>query len=319
MSFLDILSIIIPAALYTAAPLIFTALGAVFSEKSGVIGLGVEGLMVFGAFSGVLTTLLLEGNMGEITPWLAILIAAIASGIFSLIYGVAVISLRADQTVTGVAINMLAVGLTLFLIKKIFNKGQTDFVDFRIDKVDFPVLSDIPVIGDIFFSGIPYTSYIAIAMAFVVWYIIYKTPFGLRLRSVGEHPAAADTMGINVNRTRYIAVILSGVFAGVGGAVYALSISGNFTGHTIAGQGFLAIAAMIFGKWHPVGAMAAALFFGFAQSLGITGAQIPFLQDIPSVFLIMAPYILTILALAGFVGRAEAPKASGVPYIKGTR
>ncbi|MEQ2526548.1 ABC transporter permease [Robertmurraya yapensis] len=319
MSFLDILSIIIPAALYTAAPLIFTALGAVFSEKSGVIGLGVEGLMVFGAFSGVLTTLLLEGNMGEITPWLAILIAAIASGIFSLIYGVAVISLRADQTVTGVAINMLAVGLTLFLIKKIFNKGQTDFVDFRIDKVDFPVLSDIPVIGDIFFSGIPYTSYIAIAMAFVVWYIIYKTPFGLRLRSVGEHPAAADTMGINVNRTRYIAVILSGVFAGVGGAVYALSISGNFTGHTIAGQGFLAIAAMIFGKWHPVGAMAAALFFGFAQSLGITGAQIPFLQDIPSVFLIMAPYILTILALTGFVGRAEAPKASGVPYIKGTR
>ncbi|TKC18720.1 ABC transporter permease [Robertmurraya kyonggiensis] len=319
MSFLDILSIIIPAALYTAAPLIFTALGAVFSEKSGVIGLGVEGLMVFGAFSGVLTTLLLEGNMGEITPWLAILIAAIASGIFSLIYGVAVISLRADQTVTGVAINMLAVGLTLFLIKKIFNKGQTDFVDFRIDKVDFPILSDIPVIGDIFFSGIPYTSYIAIAMAFVVWYIIYKTPFGLRLRSVGEHPAAADTMGINVNRTRYIAVILSGVFAGVGGAVYALSISGNFTGHTIAGQGFLAIAAMIFGKWHPVGAMAAALFFGFAQSLGITGAQIPFLQDIPSVFLIMAPYILTILALTGFVGRAEAPKASGVPYIKGTR
>lgn len=319
MSFLDILSIIIPAALYTAAPLIFTALGAVFSEKSGVIGLGVEGLMVFGAFSGVLTTLLLEGNMGEITPWLAILIAAIASGIFSLIYGVAVITLRADQTVTGVAINMLAVGLTLFLIKKIFNKGQTDFVDFRIDKVDFPVLSDIPVIGDIFFSGIPYTSYIAIAMAFVVWYIIYKTPFGLRLRSVGEHPAAADTMGINVNRTRYIAVMLSGVFAGIGGAVYALSISGNFTGHTIAGQGFLAIAAMIFGKWHPVGAMAAALFFGFAQSLGITGAQIPFLQDIPSVFLIMAPYILTILALTGFVGRAEAPKASGVPYIKGTR
>lgn len=319
MSFLEILSIIIPAALYTAAPLIFTALGATFSEKSGVIGLGVEGLMVFGAFSGVLSTLLIESTLGSVTPWLAILIAAVASGIFSLIYGVAVISLRADQTVAGVATNILAVGLTLFLIKKIFNKGQTDFVDFRIPKEDFPLLSDIPVIGDIFFSRIPYTSYIAIAMAFVVWYIIYKTPFGLRLRAVGEHPAAADTMGINVNRTRYIAVMLSGVFSGIGGAVYALSISGNFTGHTIAGQGFLAIAAMIFGKWHPIGAMGAALFFGFAQSLGITGAQLPVLQDIPSVFLIMAPYILTILALAGFVGRAEAPKSSGVPYIKGNR
>lgn len=319
MSFLDVLSIIIPAALYTAAPLIFTALGATFSEKSGVIGLGVEGLMVFGAFSGILTTLLLEGNLGEITPWLAIVIAAVASGIFSLIYGVAVISFRADQTVTGVATNILAVGLTVFLIKKIFNKGQTDFAQNRIDKESIPFLSDIPIIGDIFFTGVPYTSYIAIAMAFLVWYIIYKTPFGLRLRAVGEHPAAADTMGIHVNRTRYIAVVLSGVFAGIGGAVYALSISGNFTGLTISGQGFLAIAAMIFGKWHPLGAMGAALFFGFAQSLGITGAQIPYLKEIPSVFLIMAPYILTILALTGFVGRSDAPKASGVPYIKGNR
>lgn len=319
MSLLDILSIIIPAALYTAAPLIFTALGATFSEKSGVIGLGVEGMMVFGAFSGILTTLFLESTLGGFTPWLAIIVAAIASGIFSLIYAVAVISFRADQTVTGVASNILAVGLTVFLIKKIFNRGQTDFVDYRLDKVNVPVLSDIPVIGDFLFSGVPYTSYIAIIMAFIVWYIIYKTPFGLRLRAVGEHPAAADTMGINVNRTRYIAVMLSGVFAGIGGAVYALSISGNFTATTISGHGFLAIAAMIFGKWHPLGAMGAALFFGFAQSLSLTGAQIPVLQDIPTVFLYIAPYVLTILALAGFVGRSEAPKASGVPYIKGTR
>ncbi|WP_077211584.1 ABC transporter permease [Bacillus dakarensis] len=319
MSFLDILAIIIPAALYTAAPLIFTALGGVFSEKSGVINIGLEGLMLFGAFAGVLTTLALQDVVGAASPWIAILVAALASALFSLLHAVASITLRADQTVSGVAINLLAVGLTVFLIRSIYGKGQTDFVDFRLNKEDLPFLSDIPVIGDIFFSQVPYTSYIAILVAIIAWYFIYKTPFGLRLRSVGEHPMAADTMGINVNRMRYIAVLLSGAFAGIGGSVYALSISGNFTGGTISGQGFLALAAMIFGKWHPIGAMGAALFFGFAQSLSITGAQIPFLKDIPSVFLLIAPYVLTILALTGFVGRAEAPKASGIPYVKGKR
>ncbi|MDF0725122.1 ABC transporter permease [Cytobacillus sp. S13-E01] len=319
MTFLDILIIIIPAALYTAAPLVFTALGGVFSERSGVVNIGLEGLMLFGAFAGVLTTLLIQDTVGAASPWIAILVAAIASGIFSLLHAVASITFKADQVVSGVALNFLAAGLSVFLIKKIFNKGQTDFVDFRINKEDVPFLSDIPVIGDIFFSRIPYTSYLAIVIAVILWYVLFKTPFGLRLRSVGEHPMAADTMGINVNRMRYIAVMMSGVLAGIGGSVYALSISGNFTGGTISGQGFLALAAMIFGKWHPLGALGAALFFGFAQSLSITGAQIPFLKEIPSVYLIIAPYVLTILALTGFVGRAEAPKASGVPYEKGKR
>lgn len=319
MSFLDVLAIIIPAALYTAAPLIFTALGGVFSERSGVVNIGLEGLMLFGAFTGVLTTLFIEDSVGAAAPWIAIIVAAIAASIFSLLHALASITFRADQVVSGVAINFLALGLSVFLIKKIFDKGQTDFISFRINKEDVPVLSDIPVIGDIFFSRIPYTSYIAIFAAIIVWYILFKTPFGLRLRSVGEHPMAADTMGINVNRMRYIGVMISGMFAGIGGAVYALSISGNFTGGTISGQGFLALAAMIFGKWHPLGAMGAALFFGFAQSLSITGAQIPFLKDIPSVYLIIAPYVLTILALTGFVGRAEAPKALGEPYEKGKR
>lgn len=319
MSFLDVLAIIIPAALYTAAPLIFTALGGVFSERSGVVNIGLEGLMLFGAFTGVLTTLFIQDSVGAAAPWIAIIVAGIAASLFSLLHALASITFRADQVVSGVAINFLALGLSVFLIKKIFNKGQTDFVSFRINKENVPGLSDIPVIGDIFFSRIPYTSYIAIISAVIVWYILFKTPFGLQLRSVGEHPMAADTMGINVNRMRYIGVMISGMFAGIGGAVYALSISGNFTGGTISGQGFLALAAMIFGKWHPLGAMGAALFFGFAQSLSITGAQIPFLKDIPSVFLIIAPYVLTILALAGFVGRAEAPKALGTPYEKGKR
>ncbi|MCA1030136.1 ABC transporter permease [Bacillus timonensis] len=319
MSFVEILAIIIPAALYSAAPLVFTALGGVFSERSGVVNIGLEGLMLFGAFSGILTTLLIQDTVGPAAPWIAILVAAVAGGIFSLLHAVASITFRADQVVSGVALNFLAAGLSLFLIKKIFNKGQTDFIDFRINKIDVPYLSEIPVIGDIFFSRIPWTSYIAILLAIVVWYIIYKTPFGLRLRSVGEHPMAADTMGINVTRMRYTGVMISGVLAGIGGAVYATSISGNFAGGTISGQGFLALAAMIFGKWHPMGAMGAALFFGLAQSLSLTGAQIPVLQDIPSVYLTIAPYVLTILALTGFVGRAEAPKALGTPYEKGKR
>ncbi|KAA0547876.1 ABC transporter permease [Bacillus sp. BGMRC 2118] len=319
MSLLDILAIIIPAAIYSAAPLILTALGGVFSERSGVVNIGLEGLMLFGAFTGILTTLFTQAALGDAAPWLGILIAGIVGGIFALIHAVASISFRADQTVSGVAINFLAAGLAVFLIKLIFNKGQTDFIDHRIYKKDIPVLSDIPVIGDIFFSSIYITSYIAIALAFVVWYVIYKTPFGLRLRSVGEHPMAADTMGINVNKMRYIGVVLSGVFAGLGGAVYATSISGNFAAGTISGQGFMALAAMIFGKWHPLGALGAALFFGLAQSLSITGESIPVLQDIPKIYLTIAPYVLTILALAGFVGRADAPKASGTPYIKGKR
>jgi len=319
MSFLEVLAIIIPAALYSAAPLIFTALGGVFSERSGVVNIGLEGLMLFGAFIGILTTLSIEDTVGPAAPWIAILIAALVSGIFSLLHAVASITLKADQVVSGVAINFLAAGLAVFLIKKIFNKGQTDFIAYRINKIDIPGLSDIPVIGDIFFSRIPLTSYLAILFAFFAWYIIYKTPFGLRLRSVGEHPMAADTMGINVTRMRYIGVILSGVLAGIGGAIYATSISSNFSAGTISGQGFLALAAMIFGKWHPIGAMGAALFFGLAQSLSLTGAQLPVIQDIPSVYLTIAPYVLTILALTGFVGRAEAPKASGVPYEKGKR
>lgn len=245
MGLLDILAIIIQASLYSAAPLIFTALGGVFSERSGVVNIGLEGLMLFGAFTSILTTLMLQDTLGAVSPWFSILIAAVACAIFSLIHAVASITLKADQTVSGVALNFLAAGLSVFLIKKIFGKGQTDFIQFRINKESIPVLSDIPVIGKIFFSSVPLTSYIAIIVAFIVWYVIYKTPFGLRLRSVGEHPMAADTMGINVTRMRYTGVMLSGLFAGIGGAVYATSISGNFAGGTISGQGFLALAAMI--------------------------------------------------------------------------
>lgn len=319
MSLMDVLMIIIPSTLLWAAPLIFTALGGVFSERSGVINIGLEGLMWIGAFTAIVFNLTFVKTFGDFTPWVALLAAMIAGAVFSILHAVATITFRADDTVSGVAINLLASGLTVFLVKLIYQKGETDIIQKSFSKIDVPILKDIPIIGKLFFQDTYWTSFIAIIFAFIAWYIIYKTPFGLRLRSVGEHPMAADTMGINVIKMRYLGVIISGALGGIGGGVYAESISSNFSHATISGQGFMALAAMIFGKWHPLGAMGAALFFGFAQSLSIIGTSLPFLKTIPSVYLLIAPYVLTILALTGFIGRADAPKADGVHYIKGSR
>ncbi|RLL45375.1 ABC transporter permease [Oceanobacillus piezotolerans] len=316
---IEILQSIVPTALFYSAPLIFTALGGVFSERSGVINIGLEGLMVMGAFIGIVFNLTFADVLGASTPWISIIVATFAGALFSVIHAVASVSFRADQTVSGVAINMLALGIGVYLTKVWYDKGQTDMVSQPFYTTDIPVLSEIPVIGPIFFEGIYITSYIAILFAIIAWYVLYRTPFGLRLRSVGEHPMAADTNGVNVYKIRYIAVILSGALGGLGGSVFALTIVSNFSQSTIVGQGFMALAAVIFGKWHPLGAMGAAIFFGLAQSLSVVGAGIPVLSDIPQVFLLIAPYVLTILALAGFIGRAEAPKANGVPYIKGGR
>ncbi|TQR20984.1 ABC transporter permease [Psychrobacillus vulpis] len=319
MSFLEVLYFIVPSAIFYAAPLIFTAIGGVFSERSGVINIGLEGLMVMGAFIGILFNLFFVDTFGAATPWVALLAAMVVSGIFSLMHAVAAISFRADQTISGVAINMLGVAVALFSVKMIYGKGQTDYIQERFIRFDIPFLSEIPVLGPMFFKNVYSTSILAIGVALCAWFIIYKTPFGLRLRAVGEHPMAADTMGVNVTRMRYIAVIVSGALAGIGGAVYSQSISGEFSHTTINGQGFMALAAMIFGKWHPLGALGAALFFGFAQALSIVGGQIPYIDQVPSYYLHILPYVLTILAVAGFIGKAHAPKSIGKPYIKGKR
>ncbi|MBB4823869.1 simple sugar transport system permease protein [Sporosarcina luteola] len=321
MSFLEVLYFIIPTTIAYAAPLIFTAIGGVFSERSGVVNIGLEGLMVMGAFVGIVFNLFFADTFGSWTPWVALLVAMLVSAAFSVMHAVASISFRADQVVSGVAINMLGIAIALFTVKMIYGKGQTDFIQEKIARINIPVLQDIPVIGPMFFKSVYGSSVLAILVAILAWFIIYKTPFGLRLRSVGEHPMAADTMGINVTKIRYIAVIISGGLAGIGGAVYSQTMTGDFGHATINGQGFMALAAMIFGKWHPIGAMAAALFFGFAQALAISAGSIDveFIQKIPSVFFLILPYALTILALAGFIGKANAPKASGTPYIKGSR
>src|SRR5690625_147425 len=316
---LDVLHSIVPTALFFSAPLIFTALGGVFSERSGVVNIGLEGLMVMGAFVGIVFNITFSDVFGGWTPWISILVAMVISALFSIIHAVASVSLRADQVVSGVAINFLALGLGVFLTKEWYGKGQTDMVDVPFYTQNIPFLSDIPVVGPLLFKGIYLTSYLAIILAFVAWYVLYKTPFGLRLRAVGEHPMAADTNGINVYKMRYVAVIISGALGGLGGSVYALTIAMNFSHATIVGQGFLSLAAVIFGKWHPLGAMGAALFFGLAQSFSVVGSSVPVLSNVPQVFLLIAPYVLTILALAGFIGRAEAPKANGEPYIKGSR
>ncbi|MCK8453039.1 ABC transporter permease [Bacillus safensis] len=319
MGFLQILEIIVPATLVYAAPLILTALGGVFSERSGVVNIGLEGLMVVGAFSSIIFNLFFADTFGALTPWIGLLVGMAVGGLFSLIHAVATITFRADQTVSGVAINMLALGATLFVVKLIYGKAQTDKITEPFYKGDIPLLSDIPIIGDIFFKDVYYTSILALALAIVAWFVLFKMPFGLRLRAVGEHPMAADTMGIKVYRMRYIAVFISGLFGGLGGAVYASTIALDFSHATITGQGFIALAALVFGKWHPFGAMGAALFFGFAQSLSIIGSLLPLFQDIPNVYMLIAPYVLTILALTGFIGRADAPKALGAPYLKGKR
>ncbi len=231
MGFLEVLYIIVPIALAYSAPLIIAALGGIFSERSGVVNIALEGLMVMGAFTGVVTALTLSKmGLGAASPWLAMLIAIVVGAVFSLFLAIPAILFRADQTVLGVAINLLAVGLAIFLVRALYGKGQTDSIPNRISKENVPFLSDIPVLK-MFFANVYYTSYIAIILAFVAWYIIFKTPFGLRLRSVGEHPMAADTMGINVTKMRFIGVMISGGFGGLAGAVYATSNSGLWVLH----------------------------------------------------------------------------------------
>ncbi|MGT2865866.1 ABC transporter permease [Streptococcus fryi] len=311
-----ILSLLVSSMLIYATPLIFTSIGGTFSERSGMVNIGLEGIMVMGAFSGIVFNLEFAETLGKATPWIAVLVGGVVGLLFSLIHAVATVNFRADHVVSGTVLNLLAPALSIFLVKAFYGKGQTDNIQQSFGKFDFPILSDIPVIGDIFFKNTALVGYIAVLFSFVAWYILYKTRFGLRLRSVGEHPQAADTLGINVYQMRYFGIMISGFLGGIGGAIYAQLISVNFAATTILGPGFIALAAMIFGKWNPIGAMLASLFFGISQSLAVIGSQLPLLSKIPTVYLQMAPYALTVVVLAVFFGQAVGPKANGQNYIK---
>lgn len=316
MSLETILQLVISSTLVYSAPLIFTALGGTFSERAGVVNVGLEGTMIMGALAGVVFNLTFAGQFGGLTPWLGLLAGAVIGLIFSLLHAVATVTLRADHIVSGTVMNLMAPALGVYLIKLMYGKGQTSMIAENFGYWNVPVLSKIPVIGTIFFTKTSSTAWVAIIIAFVASWVLFKTRFGLRLRSVGENPQAADTLGLNVYALRYTGVLISGVLGGIGGALFAQSIAGNFSASTIVGQGFMSMAAMIFGRWNPVGAMAAALFFGFSQSMAIVGAQLPVLNQVPSVYLQVAPYVFTVLILVVFFAKSKAPAADGVNYIK---
>ncbi|MEG0285544.1 MULTISPECIES: ABC transporter permease [Vagococcus] len=317
MSMVSMIAIIVSSSLVYSAPLIFTALGGTFSERSGVVNVGLEGIMTVGAFSAAVFNLSMAPTLGSMTPWVAMLFGGLIGSLFSLIHAVATINLRADHIVSGTVINLMAPGLTVFLTKMMFEgHGQTDLLRQTFGKFSFPILKDIPILGQIFFKDTSAPAYVAILVAILSYFIIFKTKFGLRLRSVGENPQAADTLGINVYAMKYAGVLISGFLGGMGGAVAVQSISGQFSVSTIAGQGFIAMAAMIFGKWNPISVMFAAIFFGLSQSLAVIGNLIPGIKELPSVYLQAAPYVLTVLVLVIFIGKSQAPKAIGKTYVK---
>lgn len=306
---LNDLGLIIGISLMYAAPLIYTALGGVMSENSGVVNIGLEGMMTIGAFVGA-TVAYYFGN-----PWLGFFAAGLAGGILALLHAVVCVTFVADQVISGVAINFLGPGLALFL-SRIFFDGATMTKPIQLDqKIPRPLngLFKQNSFLDLVFNQYA-TVYIAFVLVIIIWYLLYKTRLGLRIRSVGEHPRAADTLGVDVFKVKYFAVILSGILAGFGGASMSIAVVSNFRATLISGQGFIALAAMIFGKWRPQGAMWACLLFGFAQGLvvylGGTDISVSFH------LLSMIPYVLTLIVLMGFVGRASGPAANGIPYEK---
>ncbi|MGG7162608.1 ABC transporter permease [Clostridium ihumii] len=301
---------LITATLRIATPLLFAALGGMFSERSGVVNIGMEGMMTIGAFFAVYVTHVTG------SPVMGIFGGMVAGGVLALIHAFLSVNLKADQVISGTAINLFSTALASFLITRLFGKGgQTDIVKGLPFHVPESVAS-IPVIGP-FLSGINWFVILAIVLVFVSYFVIYKTPFGLRVRSVGEHPKAADTLGINVYKTRYICVIISGMLAGLGGAALSLGITPLYKENMVAGRGFIALAALIFGNWKPFGILGACLLFGFGEAFQIVAQG--FTWSLPTEFYSAIPYILTMLALAGFVGKTQGPAASGQPYEKGSR
>jgi simple sugar transport system permease protein len=290
-----------------ATPIAFGALSGVMCERVGVINIGIEGMLLTGAFMGAVMGTII-GPVGGIAA------ATIAGGLMAAGLAVLAIKYRVDQIIAGVVINIFALGLTSFLSAQILVENSAEYNSPGVLRpIPIPILSDIPVLGRIFFEQniFVYSMFIIVA---AMTYGLFRTRWGLRSRAVGEHPKAADTVGINVFRTRYINVILGGMIAGFGGAYFTLGSVGAFNENMTAGRGYIGLAAMIFGRWHPVGALAAALVFGFADALQVKLAILD--SGIPSEFLLMAPYLVTIVVVAGVVGAARPPAADGQPYIK---
>ncbi len=302
---LNTITLAVSITLMYSAPLIFCALGGVITQRAGVDNIGLEGMMTLGAFAGA------GVGFATASPWLGFLAGGLAGAALALFHAIASVSLRASQIISGVALNFIGPGLALFFCRLQFD-GATQSI---------PVPQKMPNILDLFgiesrsLLNVNTTVIIAFLLTGLMCFFLYKTRWGLRVQACGEHPAAADTLGVNVTAIRYICTIASGMFAGLGGAAMTLGVVSNFSQSVISGQGFIALAAVIFGKWTPHGAAAACLLFGFAQALVVVLGGL----NIPSQILAMLPYILTLLVLVLFVGRSTAPKSLGRPYVKGER
>jgi simple sugar transport system permease protein len=295
---------VLDAALRMATPLVLAALGGMFSERSGVVNIALEGIMLTGAFASIVATFYTG------SPWAGVLAGVAAGVLVSLLHAVVSIVFKADQIVSGVAINLLAAGLTQFLMWIIWGSSANSppvqgMAHWALPETWGPLARGVNVV----IGHYPPLVYVALALVALSHVVLFRTPFGLRLRATGEHPEAVDTLGVSVRAMRFAGVLLSGALAGLGGAFLALNTH-QFVKNMSAGRGYIALAAMIFGKWNPVGALMACLLFGYAEAvqMGLQG------QAVPTQFVQMIPYVLTMVALVGVIGRARPPAASGEPY-----
>lgn len=301
---------LVASALRATTPLLLAGLGGMFSERSGIVNIALEGIILFGALAAAVVPQLLEAPFIEVNrnaslpwvPWMGVLAAMAVGAIVAWIHAVVSIRYKADQIISGTAINLMAIGVPAIILQGLYQNSTTsEHVRNRLPLWEVGPFALSPLV------------FIAIILVPVCWWLLFRTPFGLRLRSVGEHPEAADSVGIKVIRLRYIAVIMSGVLAGLAGAYLSIGTTGNFVGGMSGGRGFIALAALIFGKWHPLGVFGATLLFGAFQAAASAlggGTLLP-----PTVVQAM-PYVLTLLVLAGFIGRSAAPKALGSPFKK---
>ena len=283
----------------STVPLLLTALGGLFSERSGVVNIALEGLIIFGALTGAVVTQKLDPYLGAASPWLGWLAGMLVAGAIAWIHALLSIKYRADQVISGTAINLLASGVPAVVLTALYGTSSDSP----------PVQHPLPLwgFGDLKFSAPVYVAFLAVA---ATWYVLYRTPYGLRLRATGEHPGAAASMGVNVRRVRYSAVVLSGVLGGTAGVFLSIGNLDSYVRNISAGLGFIALAALIFGQWKPLGVLGATLLFGLLQALSI---QLDGEGLIPSSLLQVLPYLVTILALI-FTGKSAAPRAAGKPY-----
>ncbi len=301
---------LVGSALRATTPLLFAALGGMFSERAGVVNIALEGIILFGALAAAVTAQLVEApflaeNPRAVVlyaPWLGVLAAMVAGGLIAALHAVICIRYKADQIISGTAINLMAIGIPAVVLTGLYNNSSTSQA----------VVNRLPEWGRGAWSFSPLV-YLAFLLVPVAWFVLFRTPFGLRLRAVGEHPEAADSVGVGVARMRYYGVILSGVLGGLGGAYLSIGNLNQFISEMSGGRGFVALAALIFGKWHPLGVLGATLLFGaFEAAATLLGGR----QIMPSTVVQSVPFILTMLVLAGFIGRAIPPKAIGKPFEK---